>query len=371
MRLVDRYLLRELLLPLAYCLSGFLVFWISFDLISEMDQYQQNHLGMLEIAKYYAMRMPELLVVILPVTLLLAFLYALTTHARHNEILAMRVAGHSLWRISLPYLGVGVVFGFILFYLNEVLAPLGAEGAERIMYQHQTNDMSRLVRQQLHFKNDWANRIWSIQAYHLEIDQMYRPQVEWTMPDGRRLHIIADFAKKAEQGWTFMQNVTRLEYNPGQDAVPLRIQTNQLTVVEFTETPELIRSEIKISGLNVKTAAKRPILTIEEVFNYLRLHRHLTADKSALLYTQLFGRLAEPLTCVVVVLAALPFAAFTGRRNAFVGAASSIFICFTYFVVLRLGLALGTGGFLPPFLAAFLPNLLFAGLGAYMTHRVQ
>ena len=28
-RLLDRYLLRELLIPLGYCLSGFLIFWIS------------------------------------------------------------------------------------------------------------------------------------------------------------------------------------------------------------------------------------------------------------------------------------------------------------------------------------------------------
>ena len=30
MRLHDRYLFRELLTPLAYCLGGFLIFWISF-----------------------------------------------------------------------------------------------------------------------------------------------------------------------------------------------------------------------------------------------------------------------------------------------------------------------------------------------------
>ena len=36
MRLLDRYLLRELLVPLGYCLGGFLVFWITFDVFSEL-----------------------------------------------------------------------------------------------------------------------------------------------------------------------------------------------------------------------------------------------------------------------------------------------------------------------------------------------
>ena len=35
MRLLDRYLFRELLTPLAYCLGGFLIFWMSYDLFSD------------------------------------------------------------------------------------------------------------------------------------------------------------------------------------------------------------------------------------------------------------------------------------------------------------------------------------------------
>ena len=32
MRLLDRYLLRELLVPFGYCLGGFLIFWTAFDI---------------------------------------------------------------------------------------------------------------------------------------------------------------------------------------------------------------------------------------------------------------------------------------------------------------------------------------------------
>ena len=44
MRLLDRYLFRELLTPLAYCLGGFLVFWISFDLFTELEELQERKL---------------------------------------------------------------------------------------------------------------------------------------------------------------------------------------------------------------------------------------------------------------------------------------------------------------------------------------
>jgi lipopolysaccharide export system permease protein len=89
------------------------------------------------------------------------------------------------------------------------------------------------------------------------------------------------------------------------------------------------------------------------------------------LYTKLHGRLAAPWTCLVVVLIALPFGAASGRRNIFVGVASSIFICFTFFVLLQLGLALGTGGYLPAWLAAWFPNLIFGIAGLWLTARVR
>ena len=81
------------------------------------------------------------------------------------------------------------------------------------------------------------------------------------------------------------------------------------------------------------------------------------------------ARLAEPWTCLVVVLIALPFGMPAGRRNVFVGVAGSIFIAFAYFLLLRFALALGTGGYLPAWLAAWLPNSGFAAAGILLFRR--
>src|SRR5689334_17662965 len=137
MRLLDRYLLRELLLPLAYCLGGFLVFWISFDLLSELSGFLEDQISSGDIARYYLLRTPELLVVVMPIALLLALLYALTNHARHNELTAMRAAGLSLGRLSLPYLGVGLVFSLALFALNELWVPKADEVARELVRRHE------------------------------------------------------------------------------------------------------------------------------------------------------------------------------------------------------------------------------------------
>ena len=52
MRLLDRYLLRELLIPFGYCLAGFLIFWISSALMGEVDMFQRQKLKPADIAQY-------------------------------------------------------------------------------------------------------------------------------------------------------------------------------------------------------------------------------------------------------------------------------------------------------------------------------
>src|SRR5206468_8856468 len=111
--------------------------------------------------------------------------------------------------------------------------------------------------------------------------------------------------------------------------------------------------------------------SIAEILNYKRLHSYLLPNTRAMLDTQLQARLAAPWTCVVVVLIAIPFGAPSGRRNVFVGVAASILICFADFVLQRVGLALGTGGYLPSLVAALLPNALFGGAGIWLTARVR
>ena len=73
----------------------------------------------------------------------------------------------------------------------------------------------------------------------------------------------------------------------------------------------------------------------------------------------------------MVVLIALPFGAAAGRRNVFVGVASSIFIAFGFLVLTRVGLALGTGGHMPAWLAGWLPNIVFGAIGLWLTARAR
>jgi lipopolysaccharide export system permease protein len=370
MRLLDRYLLRELLTPFAYCLGGILMFWLSFDLYSELNEFQKNHLKVLDIVEYYLVQLPEMLVFpLLPVVLLLALLYALTNHARYHELTAMRAAGISLWRISFPYLAVGFFLSVGASAMNE-LWPQSAEKTQAILTRHLAPQNSSTQRQWEHkvfFTNERDHRDWKIDDYNVFTAQMVRPLVDCRLADGTHQILQAEGGSRKSGLWVFTNAVVTITRG---DLAIGSYQTNLLIWPELTETPEEIKLEIKANRMSGFRQVQKARLSEREILEYRNLHPQ-DSPKSSMLETQLQGHYATPWTSLVVVLVALPFGAASGRRNVYVGVASSLVICFIYFITSQLAVALGSRGTLLPVVAGWGPNCLFGLGGAWLTWRVR
>jgi lipopolysaccharide export system permease protein len=369
MRLLDRYLFRELLTRLAFCLGALLIFWISYDLFTGLEELQERKLHALEILGYTLATTPEFLVMVLPIALLLALLWALTDHARANEITAMRAAGISLWRICLPHFVVGFTAGVALFALNEFLVPRSSDWANQVLtrYVKKPGD----AQTQKAFQGFASvNRQWQFSEYRVATAEMVHPIVLWKLPDGSIQQLHADRAAWTNRVWTFFNVAGYSQADVDAPLVP-SFQTNVLAMPEFDETPSQIKSEIKISGFLNLGIVRKADIPLKDILGYLRLHPNPPRSISDKLLTELHGRLAAPWTCFVVVLIAIPFGVASGRRNLFVGVAGSIFICIAYFVVQKISLALGSFGDLPGWLAAWLPNLIFGATGLFLMSRVR
>lgn len=495
MRLLDRYLLRELFTWLGFCLTGLVVFCVAFDLIGNLNHILEKQLLFKDIVELYLVKLPGLLVFILPVTLLLTLLRVLTTFSRHNEITAMRAAGISLWRLSMPYFLVGVFLSLVVFALNELCVPDSEAKIQQIMDRraHEHARVNPNILPTMGFPNERDNRTWLWDSFNFKNGVMLNPKVDWQENVGR-WNLFARSAEYVNGVWTFyggfnfstndISNLDALaaklhqptnavsQYLAGQlstntqallthyealtntvertalagslkrtltddlnhvvrsgpifDSVrfasvqlpqdvfnsvveeprgadllilnrtllisafsqelsrnslfsvviaevgtPSRINTNRITMPQFTETPRDFVIEAKFTQRFQALTANTAGVPIVEILEYLKLHPKLSNKNKWWLNTQLHGRFAGPWSCLVVVLIAIPFGAASGRRNIFVGVAGSIVICFVYFILLKLGLALGTGGLLPGWIAAWLPNAFFGIAGAWLMLRVR
>ncbi len=118
MKILTKYLLQSLFLPLLYCLLGFTLIFVIDDLFDNFSDFLETGIRPLEILYYYALILPPLFVLILPPCLLLAMLYSLSRLTRHSEITAMRAGGVSIYRIVMPFIGVGLLATVFSAFLN-------------------------------------------------------------------------------------------------------------------------------------------------------------------------------------------------------------------------------------------------------------
>src|SRR5919201_5507205 len=131
MKLLDRYVIRNFLQAYFYCIAGFLSIWLIFDVSDNISTFIDEHFGFALTVRYYATQIPEVMIILLPVALLLALLFALGRMSRANEIVSMLTAGVSIPRVLTPLIGMGLLTVGASLALNYSLAP-HAEMARKI-----------------------------------------------------------------------------------------------------------------------------------------------------------------------------------------------------------------------------------------------
>ncbi|RKX43343.1 MAG: hypothetical protein DRP64_08370, partial [Verrucomicrobia bacterium] len=159
MRILNRYLFNNLLHPLVYLIVAFTLLFIIGDLMDNASDFLEAGTGPLAMAYYYTLRLPSMVIMIVPLCLLLAVLYSLSTLTRHSEITAMRASGISIYRIVRPYMLMSIACLLFTAVVNEYTGPKFAYRAEKFV-ENQKHTEEEVYYEQIAFKNPAARHIW-------------------------------------------------------------------------------------------------------------------------------------------------------------------------------------------------------------------
>jgi lipopolysaccharide export LptBFGC system permease protein LptF len=85
----------------------------------------------------------------------------------------------------------------------------------------------------------------------------------------------------------------------------------------------------------------------------------------------LHKKLAYPLVTFVLTLLAIPFGLTVGRKGTLYGIGLAAILAGAYFLVMTVFMAVGAAGLLPPVLAAWGANIIFAAGAAYLVLTVR
>lgn len=360
MRLLDRYVLRNFLVPFALCLFGFLAIWLVFDLSDNISDFLDARVSSSFVAFFYVTQFPALILLCLPVALLLALLFSLSRMSRSNEIISMLTAGRSVTRVLMPLIGCGLVATAVCTVLNYKLAPHSELLKKVLVSRLHGKDKYAKVGGQL-FRNRSENRTWYVQKMRINSDEL------------QNVHIVQ---QDADGNITRKYYARRANFIP--DAKEWRLERGKLvnfdTDGNITGEELFLNGSYKIEGWSetpwriASTNLEPQNLSVPELHDYLRFNADFPDTQLAPYRTHLYYRWALPWTCLVVVFIAAPLGIVYSRRGVLTGVASSIFMFFSMIFLTNLFLALGKGDRIPPLVAAWTPNAVFAMVGAFLLH---
>ena len=352
MRILDKYLLREFLLPVVYCFDAFVMLYIVQDLLGRLGEFIQYHARVSQIVGYYLIILPEALVVMLPMALLLALLFCLSNLGKNNELIAFRASGISNLRLATPFLIAGAVATVLVFVVNEVFVPAGKVRIETFKSELRGRG-SRTILDNFFFANSDANRDWYIRRFNTRTRQLDFVEIHQRKPDGTvQLDLFAQSAIWTNGQWRFS------EANVYDHALP----NDQLVHVAATNFPAFSESPNRLA---LEGREPEQLRTRELRQQITHASFKLTAYK-----VELQRRYAFPWICLIVIWLGFPLGMHVSRRGgALLGVGTALVLVVAFFLLMNIALALGKGERIPPAAAAWLPNAIFAGVGAVLLWR--
>src|SRR5437660_12120948 len=174
-RLLDRYVIRNFLQAYLYCIAGFISIWLIFDISDNISTLLDERIGLALAVQYYLTQVPQVFIILLPVSLLLALLFSLGRMSRANEIVSMLTAGVSLPRILLPLVTIGLLTVGATMALNYSLAP-HAELVRKNFFSEARGRPEALIEGQI-FRNRTDARTWFIQNFRNGSNEFNNVQV--------------------------------------------------------------------------------------------------------------------------------------------------------------------------------------------------
>ncbi|MGH9709315.1 MAG: LptF/LptG family permease, partial [Candidatus Acidiferrales bacterium] len=351
----DLYLLRAFFYWLVLMLAGFMVLFDAFTLFDLLGDISRNHISVFMVGDYFLHLLPMMVYQLLPLAALVATLVTFGILAKNNEVTAFKACGVSLFRLALPLILAGVLLAGAMFLLDDSFLP----------YANQRQDA---IHDQIKGR--------PAQTY-------FEPAHQWIFGENGKIYNYQLF----DPDRNLFGGLNVFELNPADFQVRRRVYANRASwepslnawvleggwVRDFTGSSITHYTPFRVASF--QEISEPPSYFKREVFpyyqmnwwqlrNYIRGLQKAGFDTSRL-SVEWHKKFAFPLIIAIIMFLAIPFAFLVGTRGAMGGLALAVGIGIVYWATAALFEAMGAVGQLPPLLAAWAPDAIFAFLGLY------
>jgi len=360
MKIVDKYLVKGFLGPFIWCLVLFTVMAVIIDVFSFIDDIVKFGIPLSSIVAFYVYYIPTIFVQVTPMAALLSTIQVLSNLNKNNEIIAMKSSGISLWRVLLPILLIGTIVSIMTFIINDRVIPVSSKISnyirrEELEKQKKTGEKKIIDAVAIYGS---GNRILFARNYDTENKVLNDVIVH--QHDKKENLISKITAQKGVwdgETWKFYKVIVWKIDNAG------RILGEPV----FFEEKDIPLKERPSDFANREW--RSDYLSYRELKLYINNFRGAGTKMMKGLLVDLHYKISFCLMSIIIILVGAPFALTTTRGGVLVGVGMSITIGLLYYAFIAISLAFGKAGLFPPIVAAWLGNVIFAGLGIHLINK--
>ena len=344
--LLDRYIFAELLSPFSISLGALCFVMLTRELLRLVELLVSKGVGILAVLKVFAHLLPSFLVLTLPIAGIIASITAFGRLSFDKELVAMRAAGLSLLRLTRPVF----LFAVLVFALTLWLAQWGQPWSSMNLKKVALN----LLRDQLALALDPG-------SFNEPIPKMMIYVSDTNVGRESGGIFIAD-ERNDDNSRIIVAQRYRVLIDPSTDQVALRLQDgvihsrpdrlDQYQYASFS-TYDI---KLSLSQSGYTSTEERP--TYEQLI--AKLDETGWRDSGALRrLMEHYKDLAFPVASLIFCILGVPVGIVSKRSGRIGGFAVGVLVVIIYYVINVACDLLVTSIMIPPFVGAWLPNIIF------------
>ena len=365
MKTIRRLIHREALTSIALVAMGFLALFFFFDLVDELQYLGKNNglggQGSYQISHallYVTLLVPNHLYELLPISVLIGSIFVMARLAQSSEYTILRTSGLGPWRALKLLLWLGAFFVALSFVVGDYVSPISERAAQLLKARYQSKITVGQTGAWLKERQAGSNFIVNVSELSPE-GEMHGVRIYEF--DRKGLIVSTTEAPKAafspNAAW-LLSDATRTEFavTAGANTSPQQARVSRSAAPSF-------RWPTEISTEMVSVALLRPDrMATLDLFNYIR-HLQANGQTSQRYEIEFWRKVFYPLSCLVMVMLALPFAYLhfrSGGITAYVFA--GVMIGISFFLMNNVFGYIGNLRNWQPWLAAATPGMIYMAI---------
>ena len=357
MNKIDRYIIKKFIGTFFYALTLLLLVVIVIDISEKIDDFMEHDLDMwIIISEYYLHFIPYFANLFSPLFIFISVVFFTSKLADNSEIIAIFNSGMSFKRFLRPFIISSVFLASLSFLLGSFVIPIANKN--RIDFENKyLVSQKKILRKNIHLQTS-ENQYIYLEGYNNKRNIGYKFSLENFENGILKSKIRANYIQwnETSENWTINNYEIRTFYKEKESII---------SGVKLDSTLLLLPSDF-IVQLNLAET-----MNLQELNENIITESNLSSGKAKFYKIEKHKRIAFPFAIIILTIIAVALSSKKVKGAIGTNMGLGLLISFSYILFFQFSSTFATNGNLEPWLAVWIPNILYILLGIFLLRRTQ